>query len=342
MSRTRNSLLHILLMDDFNNSLNQPAGARSISNTSRSTFDPQISQSLRLDRLRHSLRARANVAARRRRLGLGLGLVQNREELRSENPPVAASPGKRRKIEQHQAQIEMAQLELELAFCDGGKHKATNTRPESVLYENSDVYCTSGSHCNMIFQHVGAKCFTLKKMVIQGPSINYTSPVQEGIIFVTMDKEDLISGCKYPFRFENRDDDDENDEDDDEEDDPDLDESEDEEMHELNDLGFPLLEPCEHSQNAPRGSLSNFFQLDSSEQGSHTEYKPIEPSAKFKIRKDDRGNKMRATLTFEPALSGRYILARFFSPNRHDNIDIQFIGAYGYVGRRFFPAITPR
>jgi len=103
-----------------------------------------------------------------------------------------ASPGKRRKIEQHQAQIDMAQLELELAYCDGGEHKEANTRPEAVLYENEEgefvglmlgecflmaiVYCTKTSECNMIFQHVGAKCFTLKKMVIQGPSMGYTSP----------------------------------------------------------------------------------------------------------------------------------------------------------------------
>lgn len=40
------------------------------------------------------------------------------------------------------------------------------------------MYCTRGSHCNMIFQHVGAKCFTLEEMVIQGPSFGYTSPYE--------------------------------------------------------------------------------------------------------------------------------------------------------------------
>lgn len=40
--------------------------------------------------------------------------------------------------------------------------------------------------------------------------------------------------------------------------------------------------------------------------------------------------------------SGRFILAKFFAAHIDDNIDIEFIGAYGFVGRRFFPAITPR
>ncbi|KAF8463590.1 hypothetical protein BDZ91DRAFT_850024 [Kalaharituber pfeilii] len=327
MTRSRNSLLHILIMDDFNQ------GSSSSRNTTHrpNTFPSQLSHSARLDRIRRTLRARTNesLGSRRRR---PLGTLP--DDTGSQSPSATASPGKRRKLEQYPAQIEMAPLELELAYCDGGKYKTTtDTRPESVLYENEDVYCTRSSQCNMIFQHVGAKCFTLKKMVIQGPSIGYTSPVQEGIIFVTMDKNDLLSGCNYPFQFENAEDDDDDDDDDDG-----LDESDDDDA-DLNELNFSL-EPCEHSPTL-RGSPSGFFPMGRP-QSAPGEESQIEPSARFKIRRDERGNKMKATLTFEPALSGRYILARFFSPRRRDNIDIQFIGAYGYVGRRCFPAMTPR
>jgi len=224
-------------------------------------------------------------------------------------------------------------LELELAYWDGGTYKKTDTRPESVLYENDEVYCTKGSQCNMIFKHVGEKCFTLEKMVIQGPSTGYSSPVQEGIIFVTMDKHDLASARRYPFSFESVDDGDDNGDDDNG--------LEDIEDDDLNDFEFTPLEPCEYSP-AVRGSDSSSFHFGPIESGEHTEDKHVEPSARFKIRGDDRGSKMKATLTFEPALSGRFILARFCSPSRQDNIDIQFIGAYGYVGRRFFPAISPR
>ena len=113
------------------------------------------------------------------------------------------------------------------------------------------------------------------------------------MIFVTMDKGDLASACRYPFRLENH----ENDDDDD--DDNGLDESDDDE---LNDLEFPLLEPCEHSPSAYRGSPANFFELDRMEPGSQAEETHMEPSARFKIRREDRGNKVKATLTFEPAL----------------------------------------
>ncbi|KAF8428682.1 hypothetical protein EV426DRAFT_571298 [Tirmania nivea] len=319
-------------MDEFNHSLNHGTGSspRSSSNSSRSHFS-QLSRQARLERIRRTIRARTSdsLEARRRR---SLGLLPG-ENIGGESSSATASPGKRRKIEQHQAQIDMAQLELELAYCDGGKHKEANTRPEAVLYENEEVYRTKTSECNMIFQHVSAKCFTLKKMVIQGPSMGYMSPVQEGMIFVTMDKDDLAPACRYPFHLENHEDDDGDD------DDNDLDESDDDE---LNDLEFPLLEPCEHSPSAYRGSPANFFELDRTEPRLQAEETHMEPSARFKIRREDRGNKVKATLTFEPALSGRFILARFFSPSRRENIDIQFIGAYGYVGRRFFPAIHPR
>ena len=175
---------------------------------------------------------------------------------------------------------------------------------------------------------------------------NVDNRVQEGIIFVTMDKHDLASARRYPFSFEGMDDGDDNGDDDNG-----LEDSEDDD---LNDFEFTPLEPCEYSP-AVRGSDSGSFHFGPIEPG---EDKHVEPSARFKIRSDDRGSKMKATLTFEPALyaapsfsiylanrrsrSGRFILARFCSPSRRDNIDIQFIGAYGYVGRRFFPAVSPR
>lgn len=178
-------------MDEFNNSVNHGTGSSSSStnNSSRNHFS-QLSHQARLERIRRTIRARTSepLGARRRS---SLGPLPG-EDIGSGGTSAMASPGKRRKIEQHQAQIDMAQLELELAYCDGGEHKEANTRPEAVLYENEEgefvglmlgecflmaiVYCTKTSECNMIFQHVGAKCFTLKKMVIQGPSMGYTSP----------------------------------------------------------------------------------------------------------------------------------------------------------------------
>lgn len=125
-----------------------------------------------------------------------------------------------------------------------------------------------------------------------------------------MDKDDLVSGCKYPFRLENSEDEDDNDDDDNEDEESDDDAN-------FNDLElpleFPLFEPCEHSP-ALRGSPSNFFQSGSTRSNTDTADKHIEPSARFKIRRDDRGNKMKATLTFEPAL---YVYLNFILNFEH-------------------------
>ena len=124
-------------MDEFNNSLNHGTGSspRSSSNSPRNHF-PQLSHQARLERIRRTIRARTSepLEARRRR---SLGLLPG-EDIGSESSSATASPGKRRKIEQYQAQIDMAQLELELAYCDGGEHREANTRPEVVLYENEE------------------------------------------------------------------------------------------------------------------------------------------------------------------------------------------------------------
>lgn len=120
-----------------------------------------------------------------------------------------------------------------------------------------------------------------------------------------MNKDDLISGCKYLFRMENQDNEDnDDDDDDDDEDENELEESDDDD--DLNDQEFPLLEPCDHppTTSALREPTSNFFQfIDRPEGGTPSarvsEIKPIEPSIRFKIRRDDRGNKR---LKFEPAL----------------------------------------
>lgn len=139
MTPSRNSLLHILIMDDFNNSLNHGAShgtGPSRNGPTRNPFVSQLTHPARLERLRRTVRARTSEAleARRRRPRSVLA----GEDSRSESSSATASPGKRRKIEQHPAQIHMAQLDLELAYCDGGKYKKTNTKPESVLNENDE------------------------------------------------------------------------------------------------------------------------------------------------------------------------------------------------------------
>ncbi|KAF2750113.1 hypothetical protein M011DRAFT_474590 [Sporormia fimetaria CBS 119925] len=64
---------------------------------------------------------------------------------------------------------------------------------------------------------------------------------------------------------------------------------------------------------------------------------PIVPNAKFFIAKD----KSKISIRFHPALSGKFVLLKLWSPCRRGNIDIESIQCYGYSGPRFFPAVQP-
>ncbi|KAI5806539.1 hypothetical protein DFH27DRAFT_548602 [Peziza echinospora] len=316
-------------MDDHNTS----------SNTSRSLLRPPTFTSSALHstrsgniRRRHMARNGYSLEARRRRSS---GLMSG--EGGNSDTSAGPSPGKRRKLEPQYAQSEIAPIDLKLLSCDGGKYKTTTAKPSSVLQQNNEVYCTEGSICNMVFEQVDDQCFTLERMVIQGPLTGYTSPVQEGYIFVTMDDNDFAKCYNYPFPSSYNASDDEDDHDEDQDDwgaEPEISDDD----FQPNETDNPLAEPSDTTPPVNSGSPQSNSQAGNSQNTTLQ----MEPAARFKIHKDGNGNNMKATLTFEPALTGRYIVARFFSPKKKKNIDIQFIGAYGYVGRRFFPSRTPR
>jgi hypothetical protein len=64
------------------------------------------------------------------------------------------------------------------------------------------------------------------------------------------------------------------------------------------------------------------------------------PHARFFIERD----KSKCTVTFDPPVSGRFILLKMWSPHHSStsNIDIQSVVAKGFAGPRYFPAITMR
>lgn len=63
----------------------------------------------------------------------------------------------------------------------------------------------------------------------------------------------------------------------------------------------------------------------------------IAPHARFFIAR----HKNKITIRFTPAISGKYILLKLWSPTRGGNIDIESVQFYGYSGPRFFPAVKP-
>lgn len=84
-------------------------------------------------------------------------------------------------------QVDPGQLRLEIASCDGGQYDQTlKFRAENVLRNDKSVYCSNSSTCSFVFRHQGDSTFHLDALVVKGPQTGYTSPVQQGLVFVGM------------------------------------------------------------------------------------------------------------------------------------------------------------
>ncbi|OCL14771.1 hypothetical protein AOQ84DRAFT_280359 [Glonium stellatum] len=98
----------------------------------------------------------------------------------------------------HFGQVVPGRLKMEMVSCDGGEYSEDPAlalyRPENVLKNDKSVYCTKSSRCNILLKHQGETTFCLEKIVIKAPERGFTAPVQEGMIFVSMSSEDLITG----------------------------------------------------------------------------------------------------------------------------------------------------
>lgn len=75
-------------------------------------------------------------------------------------------------------QVEPGQLKMEMVSCDGGMFSNEFAyAAENILKNDSSVYCTKGNRCNIVLRHQGETPFTLKELVIKGPtSMNYSHP----------------------------------------------------------------------------------------------------------------------------------------------------------------------
>lgn len=96
----------------------------------------------------------------------------------------------------HYGQVVPGQLKMELDSCDGGQYSESNgdsSLPEHVLLDDSSVYCTKSDRCNMILRHQGETPFCLKKIVIKAPKSGFDAAIQEGMIFVSMERDDLLA-----------------------------------------------------------------------------------------------------------------------------------------------------
>ncbi|ROT40372.1 hypothetical protein SODALDRAFT_330090 [Sodiomyces alkalinus F11] len=92
-------------------------------------------------------------------------------------------------------QVEPGDLTMEIVSCDGGLFSnGSSYTYENILKNDKSVYCTKSSRCNIVLRHQGATSFCLKELIIKAPgSGNYSSPVREGMVFVAMNQDDLLT-----------------------------------------------------------------------------------------------------------------------------------------------------
>lgn len=114
----------------------------------------------------------------------------------------------------HYGQVVPGRLRMEIVSCDGGEYSDNSGdlhRVENALKNDASVYCTKRSDCNLILRQQGETAFCLDKIVIKAPERGFTAPyvglhhgpvleianlnsVQEGMIFLSMDSESLVTG----------------------------------------------------------------------------------------------------------------------------------------------------
>jgi hypothetical protein len=96
----------------------------------------------------------------------------------------------------HKGQVVPGKLKMQIVDCDGGQYPEPNgdcSWPNNVLADDSTVYCTKSNRCNMVLGHVGNMPFSLSKIVIKAPRTGFDAPIQEGMIFVSMDDDNLLA-----------------------------------------------------------------------------------------------------------------------------------------------------
>ncbi|KAJ9154983.1 Regulator of chromosome condensation (RCC1)-like protein [Pleurostoma richardsiae] len=100
-------------------------------------------------------------------------------------------------------QVEPGRLTMEIVSCDGGMYSDESSyAAENILKNDNSVYCTKGNRCNIVLRHQGATVFSLKELVVKAPGSNYSSPVREGMVFVSMDSDELLARtAQYQIQY---------------------------------------------------------------------------------------------------------------------------------------------
>ncbi|EAQ91274.1 hypothetical protein CHGG_03209 [Chaetomium globosum CBS 148.51] len=100
-------------------------------------------------------------------------------------------------------QIEPGQLSMEIVSCDGGLYSDEHSYPpENILKNDSSVYCTKSNRCNIVLKHQGGTVFSLQELVIKAPGSKFSCPIREGMVFVSMELDDLLNRtAQYQIQY---------------------------------------------------------------------------------------------------------------------------------------------
>ncbi|KAK4236403.1 hypothetical protein C8A03DRAFT_45610 [Achaetomium macrosporum] len=100
-------------------------------------------------------------------------------------------------------QLEPGPLAMEIVSCDGGLYSDEHSyAPENILKNDASVYCTKGNRCNIVLKHEGGTVFTLDELVIKAPGPKFSCPVREGMVFVAMESDELLTRtAQYQIQY---------------------------------------------------------------------------------------------------------------------------------------------
>jgi hypothetical protein len=104
----------------------------------------------------------------------------------------------------HNGQVVSGPLKMEIASCDGGTFDpdGDSSFPDNVLRNDQSVYCTKSDRCNIVLRHRDEAPFCLKKIVIKAPRTGFDSPIQEGMVFVSMTSDELLARtAQYQLQY---------------------------------------------------------------------------------------------------------------------------------------------
>lgn len=108
----------------------------------------------------------------------------------------------------YKGQVVRGRLRMEVVSCDGGEYDRDSSlyNVQNVLSNDKSVYCSQRSRCNLLLRHIGEMPFSLEKVVIRAPDRGFSAPIQEGLIFVSMSADNLLSGTSaYEIEYGSKD-----------------------------------------------------------------------------------------------------------------------------------------